>query len=215
MALLQQHEWGTTSSSSTTSGVQSATVLAEALSMDRGQQKLSVEERHQAATDILQQQLQFLQQLEDLMQEQFVLQQVAALTLSGGSSSSEADQTKEWKDLQETLQLSPDQCQQIIDQSTGWESEWQALQTVKSSIVAMRDNNWLWNEGCASITDQFMAILHSNQISKLLLWADHNAETIEELDSVHAMNVVPDTPVFQFGMDNNPNEYLDEERMAT
>jgi hypothetical protein len=209
MAQLQQHEWGCTSSSHTT-GVQSATVLAEALSMDRGQQKLSVAERNKAATDILQQQLQFLQQLEDLMQEQYVLQQVAQFTLNG----SESNGLNEWKDLQETLQLSPDQCQQIVDQAAGWESEWQALQTVKSSLVAMRDNDWLWNEGCAGITDQFMAILHSNQISKLLLWADHNAETIEELDSVHAINVVPDTPVFQFGMDNNPNEYMDDERMA-
>ena len=209
MAQLQQHEWGCTNSSHTT-GVQSATVLAEALSMDRGQQKLSVAERNKAATDILQQQLQFLQQLEDLMQEQYVLQQVAQFTLNGG----ETDTLNEWKDLQETLQLSPDQCQQIVDQSTGWDSEWQALQTVKSSLVAMRDNDWLWNEGCAGITDQFMAILHSNQISKLLLWADHNAETIEELDSVHAIHVVPDTPIFQFGMDNNPNEYMDDERMA-
>lgn len=209
MAQLQQHEWGCTNSSHTT-GVQSATVLAEALSMDRGQQKLSVAERNKAATDILQQQLQFLQQLEDLMQEQYVLQQVAQFTLNGSGN----ENMNEWKDLQDTLQLSPDQCQQIMDQSTGWDDEWQALQTVKSSLIAMRDNDWLWNEGCASITDQFMSILHSNQISKLLLWADHNAETIEELDSVHAINIVPNTPVFQFGMDNNPNEYMDDERMA-
>jgi hypothetical protein len=211
MAQLQQHEWGCTNSSHTT-GVQSATVLAEALSMDRGQQKLTSVERNQAATDILQQQLQFIQQLEDLMQEQYVLQQVAQLTLNG-----DVDGTNwnEWKDLKDIMQLSPDQCQKIINQHAGWDNEWQALQTVKSSLIAMKDNNWLWNEGCASITDQFMSILHSNQISKLLLWADHNSEAIEELDSVHAMNIVSDTPIFQFGMDNNPTEYLDDERMAS
>jgi bZIP transcription factor len=211
MAQLQQHEWGCTNHSNAT-GVQSATVLAEALSMDRGQQKLSSEERNQAAMDILQQQLQFIQQLEDLMQEQYVLQQVAQLTLNGNV---DGNNWNEWKDLQDTLQLSPDQCQKIIEQHSVWDSEWQALQTVKSSLIAMKDNNWLWNEGCASITDQFMSILHSNQISKLLLWADHNSETIEELDSVHAMNIVSDTPIFQFGMDNNPSEYLDDERMAS
>jgi hypothetical protein len=208
MAQLQQHEWGCTNSSNTT-GVQSALVLAEALSMDRGQQKLSVSERKIAATDILQQQLQFLQQLEDLMQEQYVLQQVAQSTVNGDDRSS-----NEWKDLQDTLQLSHEQCQQIIEQSSGWDNEWQALQTVKASLVAMKDNNWLWNEGCAGITDQFMSILHSNQITKLLLWADHNAEAIEELDSVHAINTIPDTPIFQFGMDSNANELADDERVA-
>jgi hypothetical protein len=190
LAQLQQHEWGSLKSSSA--------ALAEALSMDRGQQKLSVTERHQAATDILQQQLQFIEQLEELMQEQFVLHQVAQATLQGSSD-------HEWKDLQETLQLSPDQCQQIMDQSTGWQEEWNSLQTVKTSLQAMKENNWLWNEGCSAITDQFLSILHSNQIS----------EAIEELDGLHAIPVVADAPVFQFGMDNNPNaaaDGMDEEK---
>lgn len=197
---LQQHEWGASNS---------ALALAEALSMDRGQQKLTAAERCEAATDILSQQLQFLQQLEDLMQEQYVLQQMATCTLNGKGENSE------WKDLQETLQLSPEQCHQLIQQSAGWEDEWNALQTVKASLQAMKDNNWLWNEGCSSIADQFLSILHNNQISKFLLWADHNAETIEELDAVHAVNAVADAPIFQFGVDSNPNEMLEDEKMPS
>jgi hypothetical protein len=192
LAQLQQHAWGASSSSS---------ALAEALSMDRGQQKLTVPERHEAAKEILQQQWQFVKQLEELMQEQWVLQQVA----SG---------TGEWPELQDTLQLSNEQCQQILEQAAGWHEEWNALQTVKTSLQAMKDNNWLWNEGCSTITDQFLSILHSNQISKFLLWADHNSEAIEELEGVHAIPVVADAPVFQFGMDNNPNsaaDLMDEE----
>lgn len=194
---LQKHEWGATNS---------AAALAEALSMDRGQQKLTAAERCQAATDILQQQLVFLQQLEDLMQEQYVLQQMAACTVSGDTENGE------WKDLQDTLQLSPEQCHQLVQQSAGWEDEWNALQTVKASLHAMKENDWLWNEGCSSITDQFMAILHNNQVSKFLLWADHNAETIEELDGVHAVNAVQDSPVFQFGVDSNPNDLIEDDK---
>jgi hypothetical protein len=194
---LQQHEWGATNS---------ASALAEALGMDRGQQRLTAAERCQAATDILSQQLQFLQQLEDLMQEQYVLQQMALCTVTGSES--------DWKDLQDTLQLSPEQCQQLVQQSAGWDDEWNALQTVKTSLQAMKENDWLWNEGCSSVADQFLSILHNNQISKFLLWADHNAETIEELDGVHAVNAVADSPIFQFGVDSNPNEMLDDDKSS-
>lgn len=206
LTMLQQHEWGT--------GDDDAAALAEALSMDRGQQLLSPEERQQAATDILSQQLQFIQQLEDLMQEQYVLYEIARLRVRTGGS--EAEQQKltevEWDDLAEMLQLTDTQCQQLVHESTSWEDEWNALQTVKLSLQAMRDNHWLWNEGCTALTDQFLQILHKNQISKFLVWTDHNAEMIDELDSVHAKHTVADSPIFQFGIDSNPNELLEDEK---
>lgn len=194
IAQLKQHEWGLNAN---------ASALAEALSMDRGQQELTPAERCQAATDILTQQLQFLQQLEELMQEQFVLHQVARAVVAGESAS-------EWKDLQDALQLSMEQAQSLVQQANGWEDEWNALMTVKSSLQAMKENDWLWNEGCSEISEQFLSILHKNQISKFLLWADQNAEAIEELDCVHPINTVSNAPVFQFGVDSNPNEFMDE-----
>jgi hypothetical protein len=184
--------------------------LAEALSMDRGQELLTGPERTAAAATILQQQWQFLQQLEDVMREQYVLQQVAAARLS-----SDPSQSSEWNDLAETVQLTDAQCQELVAQAAGWDEEWNALQTVQTSLHALRDNHWLWKEGCATITDQFLQILHKNQISKYLLWTDHNAETIEQdLDGVHAVPTVPDAPVFQFGIDSNPNELLEDEKAA-
>jgi hypothetical protein len=180
----------------------------EALSMDRGQQQLSAIERTETANGILNQQLAFLQQLEDIMQEHHVLFAVARATANGTL------ETSEWADVGASLQLSPDQCQSLLQQAAGWDEEWHALQTIKTSLLALKENKWLWNEGCAAITDQFLAILHKNQITKFLLWADHNAEAIEELDAVHAVDQVTDSPIFQFGVDNNPNELLDDEKQS-
>jgi hypothetical protein len=44
---------------------------------------------------------------------------------------------------------------------------------------------------------------------------DHNAETIEALDGVHAVDMVPDGPLFSFGVDASPHDLLDEEKMST
>jgi hypothetical protein len=147
-----------------------------------------------------------------------VLQQMAACSLNQNNSngtSSSTESTNEWQDLQDLLQLSPEQCQALVQNSAGWQDEWNALQTVKSSLQAMKENNWLWNEGCLAITDSFLSILHKNQVSKFLLWTDHNAETIEELDGVHAVDMVPDGPLFSFGVDASPHDLLDEEKMST
>jgi hypothetical protein len=187
---LRVHEWGTQDN---------PRALVEALSMDRGQQVLTTEERKQTATDILEQQLEYIGMLEEMMQEQYVLQHLPQ------------DPALE-QELRAVLGLTDQQVQQLATASTGWHDEWDALQTVKTSLQAMKDNNWLWNDGCTAVAEEFMSLLHKNQISKLLLWADHNVEAIDELDVVNAPSQVAQGPVFHFGVNSSPEGLLDEER---
>ena len=186
---LKTHEWG---------AQDNASALTDALSMDRGQQVLDAAQRKSAAVGVLQQQLQFVEMLEELMAEQYVLQQLK--------------DSNEFDDLKESLQLSDEQLQKLSDASSGWEEEWAALQTVKASLTAMKENDWLWNEGVTQVAEQFMSILHKNQVSKMLLWTDHNSEAIDELDMVNAASSVPNGPVFSFGVDSNPEGVVDEEK---
>lgn len=183
------HEWGTQDN---------PRALVEALSMDRGQQVLTTEERKQTATDILDQQLSYVNMLEEMMQEQYVLQQL------------QNDPTLEG--LKDALGLSEEQIQQLANSSAGWQDEWDALQTVKSSLQAMKENNWLWNEGCTAVAEEFIGILHKNQVSKFLLWADHNVEAIDELDVVNAPTQIAQGPIFHFGVNTSTEGLLDEER---
>lgn len=174
LSALNAHEWG---------AQDNASALTDALSMDRGQQVLDAAQRKQSARDILQQQLQVVDMLQDLLSEQYVLFSL--------------QDSNEFDDLKETLQLTESQLQQLASSKAGWREEWDALQTIKASLTAMRDNDWLWNEGVTQVAEDFMNILHANQISKFLLWTDHNAEAIDELDMVNAGSV--NGPVFAFG----------------
>ncbi|GKY94712.1 hypothetical protein MPSEU_000436700 [Mayamaea pseudoterrestris] len=187
---LQVHEWGTQDN---------PRALVEALSMDRGQQVLSTAERQQTATDILEQQLEYIGMLEEMMQEQYVLHRM------GHDAALE-------QELRAVLGLTDDQVEQLASASAGWQDEWDALQTVKTSLHAMKDNNWLWNEGCNAVAEEFMSLLHKNQVSKLLLWADHNVEAIDELDVVNAPSQIAQGPIFHFGVNSSPEGLLDEER---
>lgn len=215
LQLLKDHEWGGPDDEAKDGGAGNtegrASALASALSMDRGQQLLTAEQRKATAADILQQQLVYLDQLETLLQEQFILHEIARMHLNPGEKKeSEGDNLD---DLKQLLQLSDEQIVELNRASANWEEEWHALQTVKASLRAMKDNDWLWNEGCVETVDQFLNILHKNQISKFLLWCDHNVEAIEELDCVNARH--PDNtdpgPVFYFGVDCHPGgEFFDD-----
>jgi hypothetical protein len=185
---LQAHEWG---------AQDNASALTEALSMDRGQQVLTVAERQEAAKDILSQQLQVVEMLEDLLSEQYVLHSL--------------EDSPEFEDLKQTLQLSDEQLQHLTKAKSGWEDEWEALQTVKTSLTAMKEHDWLWTEGVTTVAEQFMSILHANQVSKFLLWTDHNAEAIDELDHLHSSSTVASGPVFCFGAENNSEGMMDEQ----
>ena len=222
---LKHHEWGTTlleagGAAAPTASTMSA--LTEALSMDRGQQALTKHERKDAAIDILRQQLEFVSLLEQIMQEQFVLHQVGTLLHGGGGGGGgpgdvdamDSDESSRalFQELVQELQLSPEQMQQLQAAQSGWEEEYSALQTVKQSLLAMINSNWLWNEGSTAVAEEFMSILHKNQVSKFLLWADANVEAIDELDGVNAPPAVPQGPVFTFGVNNNPESLLDDEK---
>lgn len=186
---LKKHQWGLQDDSG---------ALIEALSLDRGQQHLTVEERRLASFDILDQQLRFVEMLEDCMREQYVLFHLTR-------------ETGELSDLKDALRLSPEQCTRLADSASGWEDDWSALQTVKSSLEAMRNSGWLLSESGNSVVEGFLSIFHKTQISKLLLWSDHNCDSIDDLDFVHAsFDPNPASgPVFQFGISNNPDCLLD------
>jgi hypothetical protein len=222
---LKEHEWGgpgvASSSSSSASMMDSnnnnASALTEALSMDRGQQVLDSAERRQAAQNMLEQQLQWIEMLEEVMMQDYVLHQVASnsrgtISTTTTDSNNNNSEPFEFQDLQAALQLSDAQLEQLEESRIGWDEEWAALQTVKASFLAMKENGWLWNESVATVAEQFMSILHKNQINKLLLWTDHNAEAIDELDIVHAVAGIPTGPVFSFGMESHPEGLLDEEK---
>lgn len=211
---LKKHEWGriattTTDGVGSNSGgdVTSAAALIEALSMDRGQQPLTEPERRQAAVDLLDQQLEFLAMLEEELLEQSVLYRL-----------NEHREDDAFKELHDVLQLSDEQYAMLAEASVGWDDEWHAVQTLQSSLRAMRDSDWLWSAGAHSIVHEFVSILGPNQLSKFLLWTDHNSDAIDDLDGVNAApsstsgETTPDYcggPIFQFGVSSNPDSLLD------
>jgi hypothetical protein len=185
------------------SAEQPPVALLEALSMDRGQSPvLTHEERRQAAQDILDQQLQVVAMLQDSLLEQSLLGQVAQAQLQGIDG--------EWVDLQQSLQLTTDQCHELVAQQAGWEAEWTALQTVQVSLRAMREYDWLHNAAANIAADTVLSILNPMQTSKLALWADHNAEAILELDLVQAATSTAAAPIFTFGLESTPESVAGE-----
>jgi hypothetical protein len=171
--------------------------------MERGQQAVPREQRASLIQDILQQQLDQVAFLQESQMEQQVLSWLAANQLQLQQDDDE-EALAMAQELQELLQLTPEQCEQLHSAaSVGLDEEVQALDTVKSSLQAMKDNDWLVNEGVTQITDQFTSILHTNQLSKFLLWTDANAENIEQLDYVHVhVAPTPNSPIFSFGVDD-------------
>jgi hypothetical protein len=139
LAALQAHRWGT---------ADHAGALADALSMDRGQQVLDeAADRKREAASLLAQQLQWVAMLEDVLLEDRVLHELAT---------TETMENPELAQLAATLQLSPSQRESIVESQRGWQEEWEALQTVKASLVALQENEWLWNESVGSVAEQFM-----------------------------------------------------------
>ena len=117
---LKAHEWGKSDN---------AGALAEALSMDRGQQVLDLSERQKEAAALLNQQLEWVHMLEDILMEDYVLHQIA---------DNQTADNPEIQELAASLQLSPEQLRQVQESKAGWQEEWDALQTVKASLVAMQ-----------------------------------------------------------------------------
>lgn len=184
---MQAHEWGQHDDHK---------ALLNALGMERGQQAIRPDQRSGIIQDILTQQL---KQVELLRQAQLEQECLAMLA--------EDDNDELSKELQEVLQLSTTQKEDLRASCRGLDKEIEALETVASSLQAMLENEWLLNEGVQNIVEQFTSILHKNQLSKFLLWTDANVEAIDQLDHVE-VQPLQGAPFFTFGVETSP---VDEE----
>jgi hypothetical protein len=207
LAKLKAHEWGVGADTDT---------LLEALSMDRGQQKIDAQKRKELITSILAQQREQVRSLMDCQVENMTLAWIAQHGDNGdevangaGDADMDDPSTKAELDdlaseLNQILDLSPEQKSQLQGSTEGIEEERQAIQVIDESLTALISNPWLMNRGIEECTDQFTEILNPTQMSKFLLWADHNSESIDQLDYVNApsANALPSAnPTFAFGID--------------
>eukprot|EP00546_Thalassionema_frauenfeldii_P005695 CAMPEP_0178928946 /NCGR_PEP_ID=MMETSP0786-20121207/20245_1 /TAXON_ID=186022 /ORGANISM="Thalassionema frauenfeldii, Strain CCMP 1798" /LENGTH=553 /DNA_ID=CAMNT_0020604985 /DNA_START=41 /DNA_END=1702 /DNA_ORIENTATION=+ len=188
---LKAHTWGS-----------SHEALLEALSMERGQQELSNEERVELIQEIVQQQRKQVEFLRETQREQQILLAAA----SPVQDSDDCSKNELNLELQKLLNLTESQKEEISKACEGLDKEIHAMETFIVCLEAMQNTSWLWNDGVAKISDQFTSILHPNQVSKFLIWSDANAEALDSLEYCHAppSQAPPDmAPVFCFGMDDH------------
>ncbi len=223
---LRAHRWGV--------GIDSEALL-EALSMDRGQQKIDSAKRKELITSILSQQKEQVQNVMDCQLENMVLGWIARQgdddnhtdsvdgdvgmdkgideektknnnsPISDGENGDTLDSLA--AELNSVLKLTPDQKKQLVKATEGVEEERKAIEVVDTSLSALLSNPWLMNNGIEECMNQFTSIMNPTQMSKFMLWADHNAEAIDQLDYVNAppANAQPATgPTFVFGIDDAP-----------
>ena len=186
MQKLRSHSWGVHSSHE---------ALLEALSMDRGQQVITEAQRNQLIQDILKQQLDQVAFIREAQQEQQILRALV-----------ENPDDELARELQGVLQLSEEQKVEISKAAQGLDQEMEAMETLIQCLEAMQSTNWLWNEGVSSIASQFTSIMHPNQLSKFLIWADSNTEALDSLDycnSPPSQAPPSSAPIFVFGMDDH------------
>ncbi len=110
-------------------------------------------------------------------------------------------------ELKDILQLTPEQKKQLQKATEGVEEERKAIEVVDSSLTALLSNPWLMNNGIEECINQFTSIMNPTQMSKFMLWADHNAEAIDQLDYVNAPPAKSQPaagPSFVFGIDDAP-----------
>lgn len=207
LAKLRSHRWG--------AGADHEALL-EALSMERGQQNIDASQRRELIQSILAQQREQVANVMECQLENMVLGWIAGRGGEGSSEGAgakvkngdgtvdgEADQLA--KELEDVLRLTPDQKSRLVKATDGVEQERKAIETVDSCLEAMMTHSWLTNAGVEECAEQFMSILNPGQVSKFLLWTDHNSESIDRLDYVRAppAGAPPQNgPTFAFGMDD-------------
>mmetsp|Transcript_2408 Transcript_2408/g.4469 ORF Transcript_2408/g.4469 Transcript_2408/m.4469 type:complete len:541 (+) Transcript_2408:463-2085(+) len=213
LAKLKAHKWGVGGD---------ATAVLEALSMDRGQQKIDSEKRKELITSILGQQREQIRSLMDCQLETMILGRIAHYNEQGGESNGDDSTDLKLMDLlhdnddldslsaelNEILNLTTEQKEKLRNSTSGIEEERKAIAVIDESLLALMSNSWLLNNGIEQCTDQFIEILNPTQVSKFLLWADHNSEAIDQLDYVNAppANSAPNaSPMFIFGVDEMNN----------
>lgn len=211
LSKLRSHRWGTSASDNN-----NHEALIEALSMERGQQPLTPEKRRELIQSIVMQQREQVANLMECQLENWMLSMLA--TSSGASIESGNDQNNNnhrnaedsndqdldelTSELQSILQLTPQQQTRIQQSSHGCEREVQDLLTVDNCLESILINEWLLDEGVDEVAGQFTSILNPTQLSKFLLWSDHNADSIEKLDYVNVgVDAVESGPIFEFGID--------------
>jgi hypothetical protein len=171
--------------------------------MERGQQEISEEQRQQLLQEILTQQLQQAEFLQEAQMEQSILQLLVEQPNDDLS-----------KEIQEMLQLTPQQQQEISRATQGLDKEVEAMETLVECLQAMQSTGWLTNEGVTALSKEFTSILHPNQLSKFLLWTDANAEAMEQLDYCNAPpgSAPPQSsPTFCFGIDDHGSSTLNHQ----
>jgi hypothetical protein len=213
LAKLKAHKWGVGGD---------ATAVLDALSMDRGQQKIDSEKRKELITSILGQQREQVRSLMECQLETMILARIAQCDDKGGESNGDEGTDLKMLDavhdndemdsltaeLKEILDLTLEQKEKLRNSTQGIEEERRAIAVVDESLLALMSNTWLLNNGIEQCTDQFLEILNPTQVSKFLLWADHNSEAIDQLDYVNAppANSAPSaSPTFVFGVDEMNN----------
>lgn len=202
LAKLKAHKWGIGADPD---------ALLEALSMDRGQQQINSEKRKEIITSILSQQKEQVENLMDCHLENMILGWIAQRD-DTNTNTGENDEEFESlaTELETVLQLTPEQKDQLKLASEGADKEFKSLQSVHENLDALISNSWLMNSGIEEYTDKFLSNLNPTQISKFMLWADYNSESIEQLGYVNAPpsgSQPSANPIFTFGIDEaNINE---------
>ena len=211
LAKLQAHKWGVGNNTD---------ALIEALSMDRGQQKIDSEKRKELITSTLAQQREQVRNLMDCQLENMALAWIAHQGEEGAGSdnvglfkntdgedpTTTAEVNELASELNEVLGLTPDQKKQLRSNTAGIEEERKSIEVIDQSLTALMSNSWLMNNGIEECTEQFTNILNPTQMSKFLLWSDHNSEAIDQLDYVNAppSNAPPSSsPTFMFGIEES------------
>lgn len=196
LSKLRSHQWGASDGNN-------HEALIEALSMERGQQPLTAEKRRELISSIVSQQREQVANLLDCQRESWILTELAnaQLAASGALSRNDPDLEELTSELQSVLSLTPEQLLRIQNSSKDYSCEIRDLYAIDDCLKSIQDNNWLLDEGVDEISSQFTSILNPAQLSKFLLWSDHNADAIEKLDYVNVGATVEGGPVFEFGID--------------
>ncbi len=191
---LEGHRWGR-------GGVAE---LLEGLSMDRGQQAMSREDRVGLIRGILEQQYEQVDNLLGVQLEGLLLGMYGRSRGGGDAVGGEIGDMREgiYKELDEVLKLTPSQIERLGRSSAEAAEDRKAAMTVEMCLRKIRESGWMQNETVEDAADRFMKILNPGQMSKFLLWTDNNSEQIESLDYVNAPAAnaeVQRTPRFFFG----------------
>jgi hypothetical protein len=107
-------------------------------------------------------------------------------------------------ELQSLLDLGPKQLAQIERCSRGCIHEVRDLFTVNDCLQSIHSNKWLLDEEVEDVAGQLTGILNQTQLSKFLLWSDHNAESNERINYVNAIGGGGSWPLFKFGVNEGP-----------